>query len=169
MKEHFQTWGNFYQVVCSLIFGFISLFLWIQDRRKSKLIHELQKQSNILIEQLEINKNQDRPCLKVTNKKYDAEGWIVLGVENIGSDLYNLEFNKSSPGNLFKIESLNVPKDLSRNNFLDIRYKLHKYTEIFNSSIIKFCFSDKSKNNFEQILIISNKLENITFKPIIKK
>ncbi len=65
MKEYFQNWGSFYEVLAAFIFGIISIILWLQDRKKTKLIKELQNQTNILQSQFKILSNLDFPNLSI--------------------------------------------------------------------------------------------------------
>jgi len=171
MKEYFQDWGNFYQVVCTIIFGIITIVLWYQDRKKSKFIKELTMQSNLLLEQLNIIKNQDQPCLKVSDKgDQSAPGWPRITIENIGSDLLELSFNKKSSDNqVFQIEAINPPLEISRNNNFIMQFGSKDNGRNYRSDTLEFTFKDKNGNIFSQKLKLSLYPLDATFFPLFKK
>ena len=168
MKQHFQDWGALYQIICSLIFGVITVVLWIQDRKKSKLIHELQKQSTLLFETLNLLKNQDQPCLAIKDRK-PTIGWPIITIENVGSDLLNLNFNENiSENKEIKIFAKGHPLKLSRNNNFEIKIEQIRLGSL-KTDKLKFEFQDNFGRNYEQNLLLSSIIENITFEPVIRK
>lgn len=164
MKEHLKDWGNLYQILSTLVFGFITIILWIQDRKKSKLILELQKQSNVLISTLDILQNQDRPCLKIVDKK-DFDFWPKLRIENIGRDMYGLVYNPKSENENFEISPANQHSVLSRSNNFDVTLQT-KDRKTPKKDKIKFEFQDKLGNHFEQYLYLSTRVDEIAFEPL---
>ena len=170
MIEYFQKWGNFYEVIVAIIFGIISVILWIQDRKKSTLIKELQRQTKISQTQLEILQTQDRPYLKVIKKDYQVGvGLLALKIENIGSDLFNLAFNnnKSEQG-FFEIIAQKYSENISRKNTFEIKINhILKKDELVND-FLRFKFNDKLGIIYEQILYLSSREENILFHPVLR-
>jgi hypothetical protein len=164
IKQHFIDWGAFYQTIVAIIFGLISVMLWLQDRKKSHLIVELQRQTKLLTQQLQHFINLDKPCLSVTGHKYWMDAFDTT-IENSGSDIYSLSFNNVSDTGTFEIQILNKPEKLATKNSFSFRYKQIKDKNTLETDTLTFHFKDKYDRIYSQELVLMFRDNSINFLP----
>jgi hypothetical protein len=158
IQQHFQNWGNFYQVCVGVIFGIVSIWLWFRDRNKSVKIKELAEQTKILQELLN---EFILPCLITYDRKLGA---VIddFKIKNSGGALFNLKVGKSINNNVI-FTHFDPPVNLASNQDFRVYYKWNNSQTIDE---VIFYFEDKMKRKYSQKLIFTG--TKICFEPLIE-
>ncbi len=164
MKEYFQNWGSFYEVLAAFIFGIISIILWLQDRKKTKLIKELQNQTNILQKNFEELSLQNLPTLSIYNRK-EFDKTHYFDIKNEGSHLYEMAFDLKSKEGIFKIVYLVERKDFAKKEMFQIRITQIKDITTTKTDLLVFRFKDRFGVDYTQSLHICSLQELTSFEP----
>jgi hypothetical protein len=169
IKQHFQDWGNLYQVLVGIIFGIISVWLWFRDRNRSIQIKELADHTKYLSAQTDILKellNESIvPKLRTKPRENNFPNGFIFKIINDGGALCDLSFHKLK-NNTVKLILTDV-NCISPGQELTIGYASNEGSNpegILKDEVI-LTFKDRLNRNFQQKLIFRD-IETY-FEPII--
>lgn len=168
IKQHFQDWGNFYQVLVGIIFGIISVWLWFRDRNKSIQIKELADHTRYLSAQTDFLKellNESIvPKLRTKPRENNFPNGFIFKIINEGGALHDLSFDKPM-SNKVTLEITEI-KCISPGQELTIGYARNEGSNPVGMLIDKviLTFKDRLNRNFQQKLVFRD--NETYFEPI---